>query len=200
MRSLKTLLLGGAFAIATSVTAMAAPISAGSSIGWAGTYQAQNSGGTGVPLDQATQIDFSPAGGGTGSAVILSATGDLAPLSGLAAVTKDFVFSPFVAVANFLTALGFELDLSTMTIDAQSANTLSLLGTSTLRYTGFDETPGTYSLSFQTTGTGGVSGYNFTFSANSAATAVPEPSTIALFGIALIGFAMVSRRRMLPTI
>lgn len=199
MRSLKTLLLGTAVAAMTSVAAMAAPLAPGSILGWAGSYQAQDASGTATTLDLATQIDFTPAGTGTGSVIIISAGGDLAPLLWATGTTLDFSFDPFAALAGFLTATDFSLDLNTLTIDAQTALTLSVSGTSTLHFDGYDPTPGTYSLSFQTAGgAGGVSDYNFTFSANAVSVPVPEPATLALLGIGLMGLGAARRRRARP--
>lgn len=184
--------------LAGGVSAVAAPLTG--EIGWVGTFRAENAAGTPVSLATATQIDFAPLDGGSGSIIVLSSSGDIEAAgigAGDTGTALDFVFNPFAPINDFLVTAGgpptFMLDLDTLTINTQNATTLSLIGLATLELTGFDATPGTYALSFQNNA-GGVTPANFTltFSAN-ASTAVPEPTTLALLGGALLGLAGVGR-------
>ncbi|MBY0334538.1 MAG: PEP-CTERM sorting domain-containing protein [Acetobacteraceae bacterium] len=199
MSTLRNMVAALGMLAATAVSAAAAPLlAAGSTLGWSGAYQAQDSGGTGVLLGAATQIDFAPAGGGSGSVLVTVATLDLAPLFGNTGTIQDFSFSPFAPVAAFLSvptvAPTFTLDLDSLAISTQNNSGIVLEGTATMNYAGFDATPGTYSLSFQTAGDPNVvSQYNFTFSANAAA--IPEPGTLALLGAGLLGLGLARARR-----
>ena len=198
MGTLRNMVAALGMLAATAAAAAAAPLAAGSTIGWSGAYQAQDSAGTGVLLGAATQIDFAPAGGGSGSVLVTVATLDLAPLFGNTGTIQDFSFSPFAPVAAFLSvpiiAPTFTLDLNSLTISTQNNSGIVLEGDATMNYAGFDATPGTYSLSFQTAGNPNVVGqYNFTFSANAAA--IPEPGTLALLGAGLLGLGLARARR-----
>ena len=198
MSTLRNMVAALGMLAATAAAAAAAPLAAGSTIGWSGAYQAQDSAGTGVLLGAATQIDFAPAGGGSGSVLVTVATLDLALLFGNTGTIQDFSFSPFAPVAAFLSvptvAPTFTLDLNSLTISTQNNSGIVLEGDATMNYAGFDATPGTYSLSFQTAGNPNVVGqYNFTFSANAAA--IPEPGTLALLGAGLLGLGLARARR-----
>lgn len=132
-------------------------------------------------------------GGATGvhfidELVFGSPTGDFSGIANLTAVAfTDFTFSPFVPVAGLWSVGGFSFDLATLTIVQQDSGHLVLDGTGTIHGAGFTDTPGTWTF------TGNPGGTNFTFSAGTSA--VPEPATLALIGVGLLGVSLMRRRR-----
>lgn len=202
MSSLRNMTLALGMLAASAAASVAAPLSANTTIGFGGTtYDALDAGGTATTLDLATQIDFAPPGP-NGNTFVTSATGDLNGFFGalpVSATINDFSFDPFPVggIINFLTAPSnaptFALDLNTLGSKTQNENVISLIGTATLRAQGFDDTPGTFSLSFNDSGAGGVSNFEFTFSGN--ARPIPEPATLGLLGAGLLGLGAVMRRR-----
>ncbi len=179
----------GAFALA-STNAHAALVTG--SITFTGGVMVEDvNGNLATDFTTATQLDFLVAN-------ILSSDGDFAVLgSSLSPPAEtvtfnDFQFSPVLSpspVDPLWAAGDFEFDLENITIESQTSGFLSLAGTGTILNAAFDDTPGTWTFSTQNTSAGGV----FSFSANS--TAVPEPSTYAMFGIAFLGLGLVGYRK-----
>ncbi len=161
-------------------TASAVPITG--EIGFGGIWTP--TGGTGTADATGIQINF---------AVVLAATGDMAPTTGQSVTYTPFTFDPFVPVAPLWSVTGtngvdYSFDLDTVNVDFQSATELNLSGTGVLRADGFDDTFGTWNFS-------GNNQVLFTFSANAAPRLVPEPGALALFGLGFAGFVVARRRR-----
>ena len=127
-------------------------------------------------------------------------TGDYASLNNpvpVIATYNDFTFSPPPAPGSPIAPLWtflwagktYSFDLATVTIHTQDAQFLTLRGTGTLKITGFDDTPGTWSFSGDTTKRSAVIAFS------STATAVPEDGSTALFvGIGLLLSALIHRK------
>ena len=71
---------------------------------------------------------------------------------------------------------------------------LTIVASGVLELTGYDPTPGTLLISSQGQPNGGVV-TNVTFSATNIATPVPEPASLALLGIGLLGLGFAAHRR-----
>lgn len=143
-------------------------------------------------LDTAVALDFTNTGSLTpnvaGPVSFDGGTGTFAGVVGTGTI-KDFCFVPgscgaypAAPVISWQTsALGATFDLLTVTSPFKSVDALNLVGTGLFHIAGFDATPGTFSLAVTHAGTA------FSFSATDAATAVPEPASMALFGMAMLG-------------
>jgi hypothetical protein len=196
--NVKHLALGTAFALGTLIgfaaESNAVPITGTISMTGALTPRDGGAGGGATNnFNAADFLDFSPAGGGTGSFFVNVANGDLAGFVGSLGSIKDFSFDPFAAVDDFYTVTAapgtLTFDLNSLTIDTRGATFLSLSGDGTLSLTGFDDTSGHWTFSTQSTG-GTV---EFTWS--SSTVAVPEPATLALIGAGLASAGLLRRRK-----
>lgn len=93
----------------------------------------------------------------------------------------------FTEISNFLTFAGWQLDLKTLTVEADStAGFLHLSGTGLLSGNAFDETGATWSFSAHN-----AEIYSMTVTA----AVVPVPAAVWLFGSGLIGLVAVARRK-----
>jgi hypothetical protein len=203
-----TCLLAGSAAL-SSTSASAATIVAGSSLDFTGYLNATG----GTNLATATALDFLSNAGGTatpGVAGIIpnygTGTGTFAAFScmtGTCGSIQDI--SNFrvgaQAISNFFVLSGgnnpspISFDLSSIdNIGTLGANILAFTASGTLRYAGFDATPGSFV--FTTQGNTTTS-----FSATATAGAVPEPATWAMMilGMGAVGFAMRRRKSNVTT-
>jgi len=168
---------------ALPTTAMAAPITG--SIGFTGTILDV------INWQTVTQINFvsaeteCPGTTCTGTyAVVLDAT----PVTFVSPF--NFTSPPVNSLWSFG---GFSFDLTSVSNIVRLGDTesggLILLGGGTLHATGFDNTPGTFSFSANSTST------EFRFGATNEAVGVPDGgSTIALLGLGLLGLSSLRRR------
>jgi hypothetical protein len=180
---MKKLLLGTVTALAIGAAvpaAFAAPIATGSNFSIAGLDNVS-----------ATQITF-PSNGS-----LLVAAGSFAGLGTCTAcVTLNTItYAPTVSsglllsiVNNLLTATFTLSPGATASISGGTPGTINIEGTGIATLTGYDPTPGQFSFTTQN----GVLN-NVTFS--STVVAVPEPASLGLFGVGMLGLGLLRRSR-----
>jgi hypothetical protein len=84
--------------------------------------------------------------------------------------------------------------MTTLSIRSQSSDSLNLSGSGTLHETGFNDAPGTFSFSGLSS-KGASPQATFSWSASDQATVpIPEPMTIGLLCVGVIGLGLVRRR------
>ncbi len=114
-----------------------------------------------------------------------STDGDFSSVAGMSVTFID----PFsVGPADDLWQVGdFSFDLTSITYNIANSNFAFVMGYGIIHGIGYDDTPGSWT--FSTNGPGLGSGY-FSFSAQT----IPEPASLVLLGLGLLGFSGLRRR------
>ncbi len=155
---------------------------------------------TGLSTDDGTTLTFTGS-----SATVTYVDGSFAaegviavdPVAGTAGdiatfTSFDYTTNPFTAISPLWTVGGFSFNLETVVIGASGPGVdLALSGTGTLMRAGYDNTA--YNWAYSGNDIGG--GVLQVFSSASAPVSVPEPGSLALLGLGLVGFAVTGYKR-----
>jgi hypothetical protein len=124
-------------------------------------------------------------------AVINNCQGSYTPLTGLILANHNDVSIPFASGELWSFSFGgldYSYDLNTIDSITRAASGIILTGTGTAHITGFEATPANWSLSANHVD-------QFVFSSTVAAEAIPEPTSLMLFSLGLVGAVLVRRMR-----
>jgi hypothetical protein len=144
------------------------------------------------PLNTATAFTeiFGPSGPGSDPVVNAGAIGSYAGVpAGTVVEFAEFAFGAASVPSLWSFAIGpttYSFDASSVVVNFQTPSFLNISGAGTAYITGYEPTPGTWSV------TATPAGPVFTFG---SAAIIPEPSAMALFA-SLGAFAWFARRRM----
>jgi hypothetical protein len=159
-------------------------------IAYVGGVMTEDGSGGAASLGTTSYLSFFPSGWVTG------ANGDFASLSGTLVSLYDFSISPFDSPSDVWSGGGFSFYLTSLVIPIQTDSPfgqLYLSGNGIFTGTGYDDTNGVWALSAQTTTNGTI----VAFAATSSEQAdVPEPSTLILFGLGLLGLGLTRRLKL----
>lgn len=180
----KTALASATLLAAVSLSAQAAPITG--DVGFGGEYTPlDGEGGSEVSLGEAGYIDVE----GDEAVVTSGGTGDLAGLTEFDTVVDYQGFVIGDAPADPLwSGEGFSFELSSMDVVEQNDVVLGLSGEGIMSADGFEDTPYLWSFSADAAG-------DAEFAFSSTTTDVPEPGTLSLIGLGLIGLGAARRLR-----
>jgi hypothetical protein len=120
----------------------------------------------------------------------LDGTDNYAGLTGTSVAFQDFSFVPFAGVPLWAFSSGglnYSFDLLSVAVTFQDSTQIGLRGQGVLRLTGFDDTIANWDF------TGNQGSRLFSFSSDNVA--VPEPTTVGLLGLGLIGLTAAGSKR-----
>lgn len=149
-------------------------------------------------LATATQVThFFDVSQNIDKANVVTTSGDFnLVLGGDADFAHPYIFNPSTDTNPLWTVTvggqTFSFHLETSSIHMQVASALVIDGTGILSGNGFEDTPGSWSFSSQSSG--GIERARFSFSANNSALVPDAGSALSLLGIGLIGVEVIRRK------
>lgn len=139
--------------------------------------------GTTINFSGATAVgyadgDFAAEGVGVGNVAVFT--------------SFDYAANPFLGISPLWTIGDFSFDLNTITVGPTGLGVdLALFGTGTLMNASYDDTVYNWAYSGNFIGNSTLQ----IFSSATSPVSVPEPGSLALLGLGLVGFAVTNYRR-----